>query len=39
MEVARHVQSTQNKKLITFLQYIKKKVLQLLLPSIVMLNI
>ena len=39
MEVARHVQSTQNKKFVTFLQYIKKKVLQLLLSSIVMLNI
>ena len=25
MEVARHVQSTQNKKLVIFLQYIKKK--------------
>ena len=25
MEVARHVQSTQNRKLVKFLQYIKKK--------------
>ena len=31
MEVARHVQSTQNRKLLIFLQYMKKKVLQLLL--------
>ena len=36
MEVARHVQSTQKRKLVKFLQYIKKKVLQLLLCSIVM---
>ena len=36
MEVARHVQNTQNKKLVKFLQYIKKKVLQLLFCSIVM---
>ena len=39
MEVARHVQSTKNIKLIIFLQYIQKKVSQLLLCSIVMLNI
>ena len=39
MEVARHVQSTQNRKLVIFLQYLKKKVLQLLLCSIVMQNI
>ena len=39
MEVARHVQSTQNRKLVKFLQYIKKNVLQLLLCSIVMQNI
>ena len=39
MEVARHVQSTQNRKLEKFLQYIKEKVLQLLLCSIVMQNI
>ena len=30
MEVARHVQSTQSKKLVIFLKYIKKKLLQLL---------
>ena len=29
MEKARHVQSTQNRKLVIFLQYLKKKVLQL----------
>ena len=39
MEVARHVQSTQNRKLVKFLQYIKKNVLQRLLCSIVMQNI
>ena len=39
MEVARHVQSTQNKKLVIFLQYPKKKELQLLLRSIVMQHI
>ena len=39
MEVARHVQSTLNKKLVKFLQYIEKKVLQLLLCFIVMQNI
>ena len=33
MEVARHVQSIQNKKVVIFLQYIKKKVSQLLLCS------
>ena len=32
MEVARHVQGTQNRKLVIFLQWIKKKVLQLFLP-------
>ena len=37
METARHVRSIQNRKLVTFLQYIKKKLLQLLLRSIVML--
>ena len=31
MEVARHVESTENRKLVKFLQYIKKKVMQLLL--------
>ena len=39
MEASRHVQSTQNMKLVTFLKYIKKKVLQLLLCSIVKQNI
>ena len=39
MEVARYVQGIQNRKLVTFLQYIKKKVLQLLFCSIVMQNI
>ena len=39
MEVARHVQSTENRKLVIFLQHIKKKMLQLLLCSIVMQNI
>ena len=39
MDVARHVQSTQNRNLVIFLQYINKKVLQLLLCSIVMQNI
>ena len=36
IELDRHVQSIQNRKLIVFLQYIKKEVLQLLLFSIVM---
>ena len=35
----RHVHSTQNRKLVKFLQYIKKKVMQLLFCSIVMQNI
>ena len=39
MEVARHGQSTENEKLVAFLQYIKKKLSQLLLCSIVMQNI
>ena len=39
MKVARHAQTTQNRKLIIFLQYIKKKLLKLLLCSIVMQNI
>ena len=39
MEVVIHVQSTQNRKFVIFLQYIKKKVLQLLLRSVVMQNI
>ena len=30
VEVARHVQNTQNRKLVIFLQYIKKKLSQLL---------
>ena len=38
-EVARHVQSTPYRKLVIVLQYIKKKVLQLLLYSTVMQNI
>ena len=38
-EATRHVQITQNRKLVTFLQYIKKKLLQLLLCSTVMQNI
>ena len=36
MEVARHVQSTQNRKLVMLFQYIKKKLSQLSLCSIVM---
>ena len=39
IDVSGHVQSTQNRKLVIFLQYIKKKVLHLLLCSIVMQNI
>ena len=39
MEVVRHVQSTQNRKLVIFFQYIHKKLLQLLFFSIVMQNI
>ena len=39
MEVARHVLSTQSRKLVIFLQYIKKKVPQQFLCSIVMQNI
>ena len=39
MEVARHNRSTQNWKLVIFLQYLKKKVSQLLFCSIVMQNI
>ena len=39
MERARHVQNTQNRQLVIFLQYNKKKVLQLLLRFIVMQNI
>ena len=35
MEVARHVQNKENRKLVMFLQTIKKKLLQLLLCSIV----
>ena len=38
-EMARHVQSTQNRKLVIFLQYIKKKMSQLHMFSIVMENI
>ena len=39
IEVTRNAQSTQNRNLAMFLQCIKKKVLQLLLCSIVMQNI
>ena len=39
MEVARHVWSAQNINLVIFLQYIKKKVLQLILCPVVMKNI
>ena len=38
-EVARHIQSIQNRKLVMFLQYREKKVSQLLLCSIMMQNI
>ena len=38
MEVARHVQNTQNRNLVKFLQYIRKKVATALCP-IVMQNI
>ena len=38
-EVTRHVQSTENRKLVIFLQYIKKKVSQLLFYSIVIQSI
>ena len=39
MEATRHVQSNQNRNLVTFLQHIKKKVLKLLLCTIMMQNI
>ena len=39
MKVARHVQLTQDRMLVIFLQYLKKKVSQLLLCSIVIQNI
>ena len=39
MEVARHVQITQNRKVVILFWYIEKKVLQLLLYIIVMQNI
>ena len=39
MEVTRLIQSTQNRKLVIFLQYLKKKVSELLLRSVVMQNI
>ena len=39
MQVARYVQSTQNTNLEIFLQYIKKRVSQLLLYSVAMQNI
>ena len=38
-EEVKHVQSTQDRKFVMFLQYIKKKVPQLLLCSVVMQNI
>ena len=38
MEVASHIQSTQNRKLETFLRYIKQKVSQLFLCSLVIQN-
>ena len=39
VEVARHVQSNRNRKLVIFLQYLKKKVSRLPLCSIVIQNI
>ena len=39
MEVARRVQGTQNRKLVIFLRYLNKKLLPLLLSSIVRQNI
>ena len=39
MEVARHLQSTQNRKFVIFWQYVKKRVSQLLLCSIAIQNI
>ena len=39
MEVVRHVQSTQKRNLVIFLQFFKKKVSQLLLCSFLMQNI
>ena len=39
VEVVGHIQSTQNRKLVKFLQYLKKKSSQLLLCFIVMQNI
>ena len=38
-EVSRHTQSIQNRKLVIFFQYLKKKLSRLLLCSIVMQNI
>ena len=38
MEATRHVQCTQNRKLVILLYYLKKKILQLLLCSIAMQN-
>ena len=38
MKVARHVQRTQNTKLVIFLHHLNKKVSQLLLRSVVMQN-
>ena len=39
MEVTRHVQSTQSRKLVTLLQYMKKKLVKLLFCSVVMQNV
>ena len=39
MEVTRHVQSTQNRKLVIFLQYMMKKVFKLLFCFVLMQNI
>ena len=39
MEVARHIQSTKDRKSVIFLQYSKKRMLQLVLCSVVMQNI
>ena len=39
MEVASYIQSTQTRKFIVFLQFIKEEVLQPLLHSVVMQNI
>ena len=38
MEMTGYIQSTQNRNLVIFLEYIKKKVLQIILCSIVIQN-